>query len=448
MNSMTLYSDDIDLRPYVLSLMKRWWIIVILTVLLSLAAYGFTLRKPPKYESTATIIINRSQLKLSIADQFPTITQYNDARYRNEAYLAIAQSASIAQATFEALVDKLPPNYSNFNSIKGRVEVEIKGDSISVKGSDQDPDLSAEIANTWAEQTAYAINLAYSGERPLSEIQSQIIIAENEYHAAQSALEEFIQTNRITVLEAKKSATQNLLTNLTADEESQIDYLYQRKQYLRQLIDSAEIIKEQINNGNASEAGDLGDALVVLNARANYFFSGSKFDVQLVNLEGLLDSTINYTKDIDDIIQIASDELNEINEEILGLSQETIETPADQAVEEIATQLRSFESELVNENARQRELTSERDLAWEAFQALREKETEILTVAETNPEVSLASPAIPPITPVASQTMLITLVGAAAGFMLASLWIIGSTWWRITDMPSLRQQLANKSSEK
>ena len=109
---MTIYEDEIDLRPYINAIIKDWWKIGLLAISLAILVFVFTFLQAPSYQATATILLPRSQLQLSLADQFPTVVDAGDSRSRMDAYLTIAQSDAIAQQTYQTFKDVLPEGYT------------------------------------------------------------------------------------------------------------------------------------------------------------------------------------------------------------------------------------------------------------------------------------------------------------------------------------------------
>jgi uncharacterized protein involved in exopolysaccharide biosynthesis len=100
----------------------------------------------------------------------------------------------------------------------------------------------------------------------------------------------------------------------------------------------------------------------------------------------------------------------------------------------LALQLRSLETQLEREAARELILSSDRNLAWEIYQALLKKEKEILTAAPASSEVVLVSLALPPQEPVSRQTILKTAIAGLLGLMLGVLWTFVKVWWRSEDL--------------
>jgi uncharacterized protein involved in exopolysaccharide biosynthesis len=463
---MALYEDEIDLRPFILALIHNWWRAMLVAIILALVALGLSLLQAREYVATATILLTRSQASLNLAEQFPTVREnIYDPGSRMSALLTIAQSDAISLATLDSVGDKLPADEREIEAIEDRVEVTDKGDSILVSASAQTPELAAEIANTWAHQTVLTINQAYSGGQPLAEIQSRLATAEQEYEVAQNALEAFIKSNQITLLQNNIDEAKNLLSEAVNDRAWQISYNYNRKQSMQDLKVKAEALKQQLGSGNSSSAGGIGDAIALLYMHSNAFgigetsnaralwlgetsnqvvpdnTAGMTFDLQLTELSSLDDTPASYAQDLDRIIQQAESEISKSAEALNSLNQNLFQGEDSDVIEATSAQIQELQTQLESEHARERELTSDRDLAWEAYQALVQKETEIENAAQTSNQVTLASQAVPPQKPASRGTIRNTLVAGVLGGLLGVFLVFGSMWWK-----SIKQPMESETS--
>ncbi len=149
------------------------------------------------------------------------------------------------------------------------MKVESKGDALLVSATANTPELATEIANTWANEAALVVNQAYQGEQPLADIQAQREAAQKQYQDAQGNLKSFIQNSQIDALSKKIEESQAVFNKIADDRAWQISYYDDRIKNMEALIVQAEALKRQLQRGNRSGAGDFGDALAVLDARAS-----------------------------------------------------------------------------------------------------------------------------------------------------------------------------------
>ncbi|MBT7782994.1 MAG: hypothetical protein HN741_08770 [Anaerolineae bacterium] len=62
--NQTFYDDEIDLREIVLTLLKGWKTILLMTVLAGAAAFGYSKMQTPIYEASASVLIDQNALAL------------------------------------------------------------------------------------------------------------------------------------------------------------------------------------------------------------------------------------------------------------------------------------------------------------------------------------------------------------------------------------------------
>ena len=456
---MTIYEDEIDIRPYILAIIKYWWIIVLLALAAGLAALIFSLLQVREFQATTTVLLTRSRATLELAEQFPTINEPVDARARMDSLVSITSSDVIASQTLNALDGRLASEFEDYSNFKESVEVSSEGDLLLITAAARDPELAVEIANEWARQTVTAINVAYSGEQPLAVIQDQLESANKEYNTAQSELEAFIQDNQINFLNSQINEAQTLYSSLAEYRTQKITYFYTRKLAMEDLIVQAEGLKEQLGTGSRSEAGNVGDALAVLKARStalgiidyvpeisidsglpikSSFQDGSSFtiDLQLADVNAIIDSPAAYAADLDDIIDLAEAELVKAESAWKSLAEDVSQGEGYGEIKRFSEQISSLESRLEIETARQTELTTQRDLAWKAYQAIAQKEAELRNAPQEANLVTIAGLAVQPQQPVsrgtAQNVIIATLLGGFVGVAL----VLGMTWWRNFNQPA------------
>ena len=451
---MTLYDDEIDLRPYITSLIQHWWQILIIAFIFAVVGLGISLIMPRKYESTATILLTRSRPTLSLAEQFPTVNEPVDSSLRMNALLSLAQSDTLTMETLNSLGEKLPAEDREIEALKKHVQIGSQGDAIVVTATAKDPILAADIANSWADQVVAAINLAYSGAQLPPEIQTQLASSQLEYQGAQTALETFMQDDQKAFLKARVNEAQNLLDKLALDRTNQVAYFTQRKETLSQVSDQAAALKRLLQNGSGTAAAGVGDAIAVLKARASVFGLTTDTSDQsntsplttrpnsdiIINLQLPEAATTGgtpdaYIKDLDNLIQLAKDEMANADENLKNLGQEVIQGQGYDLISQTASQVQNLQTQLERVKARERELTSQRDLTWKAFEALAQKQTEIKTTVPTSDQVTLAVQGIPPQKPTSRGTIRNVLIAGVLGLMVGVVWVLGAQWWRSSKQP-------------
>ena len=98
-----------------------------------------------------------------------------------------------------------------------------------------------------------------------------------------------------------------------------------------------------------------------------------------------------------------------------------VDAPITKAVEQLESDVRALQSQLEAESGRNLQFTQQRDLNWETYKALSSKQAElILARAAANSEVRQGTPAIPPVEPVESVRLSLSVaLAAVVGLLLA-----------------------------
>src|SRR3990172_11732641 len=91
---------EIDLRPYILAIAKKWWVIALLAIFFAGAAYAFYASRPDEFSATASILLTRSRSSLSLTKEFTTVTEnVIDSRSPLDAFVSLTHSGAIAKQT-------------------------------------------------------------------------------------------------------------------------------------------------------------------------------------------------------------------------------------------------------------------------------------------------------------------------------------------------------------
>ena len=148
--------DEIDLREIVLTLLRGWKIILLLTVLVGAAAFGYSKLQTPVYEAKALISIDQEALGLSIN---PINFLLSDAVRQNvadELGVSVASLPSLPNAAREK--EQVSISVAPYDTGKTMFLISVQGES---------PQGAKDIVNAWADAgVAAAVNflLPYEAE--------------------------------------------------------------------------------------------------------------------------------------------------------------------------------------------------------------------------------------------------------------------------------------------
>lgn len=256
--------DEIDLRKYLDTLIKRWREIVIITIAIVAltAAAVLTLRiaLAPAYESEATVAIVRTQTQVNLDERFTTSSgevTNADVNSRRSALLGLVFNGAIAERVINELGDALSEKERQPAALLRSIDAALsssggrtaQSDLIAITARADSPEKAAAIANTWARHYVQEVNRIY-GQVPdemIASVQSELDQARTNYEAAQRDLEQFLATSPVNSLRRQAQETQEAISALQrANTEALSSYVqeilasYQRivKAYLTAQTDS------------------------------------------------------------------------------------------------------------------------------------------------------------------------------------------------------------------
>lgn len=223
--------DEIDLRQYLDTLIKRWREIVIITIAIVAltAAAVLTLRfvQAPVYESEATVAIVRTQTQVNLDERFTTSSgevTNADVNSRRSALLGLVFNGAIAERVINELGDALSEKERQPAALLRSIDAELsspggrtaQSDLIAITARADSPEKAAAIANTWARHYVQEVNRIY-GQVPdemIASVQSELDQARTNYEAAQRNLEQFLATSPVNSLRRQEQETQEAISAL------------------------------------------------------------------------------------------------------------------------------------------------------------------------------------------------------------------------------------------
>jgi uncharacterized protein involved in exopolysaccharide biosynthesis len=456
--------NEIDIRLFLAEVLKKWKWILGLMLLAGLFALAISLLLPEQYQAEAMIFLPRSRTELSLASQFQTINDPIDSSSRIEGIIAIAESDEVAVDTLGSISDQAESDQWGVEEIKDVVKVSNIGDAILIVARTDDPILSADIANNWANFSVDRINQAFRLNQVAITDENQILQAQSDYIFAQAELENFLTNNRVGVLTNQIGELNTLISELSNDASVRIRHLESLKHSMEEMIIEAQALRRQVESESQSPAGALGDALAVLFARAAGLSvldlpqevstqtlesteesenvqsiiqsttlsppQSLTFDLQISTLESLQNGSADYSQELTDLIESLESGIEDLEVEVNLLAEEQLAGEQSEILETAYTRLTSLESGLENENARKLELESNRDLAWDTYQILLQKDIELRSEAQTGERVIVASRAIPPETSESRGIIRNVAIAGLFAFVLAVGWVVLRFWWR------------------
>ena len=392
--------EEIDLGEYIDVIVRRWrWILGITLAAVVTAAIVSFLVLPPIYEARAGVVIVKSRSEIAFEPKYRTLTE-EDIASRRKALEALVRSSSVAAEVIDELGSTLEPEEREVGALPDIVETEVNGDLISIKVRGEDPTKIVAIANAWAEAYERYVNQLYSGiaQSPAT-IQAQVAEAESSYQRAQEALARFMGDNQIETLTQEIGDKQNTLA----------DY-YATKRQLDRLIADATALRAQLRQGASSSPTGTGNTLSIMLLQA------SSFTLLSPGLPVQLQLSFDERSSLDSSAEEQVQELDVLLS-ILEARREEVQSLIGEGT--LQQEILGLQEELEREQAKEQELTSARDLAWETYNTLARKEAEVGVASQaTDTEVRFAVRAVEPKEPVAPKKMLNIAIAGVLGLMV------------------------------
>lgn len=131
-------------------LSRRWWLIVLLTLVGGLVAFVYTVRQEKVYQADATTLVQRQSLAKSLNNIVDPGAQVNEGPRVLEAQAQLAQSPAVAEATLKAV----PGTGLTVNELLDNVTVtpDVNGDLLDFALTNGDGDTAVKLVNAYVDQ--------------------------------------------------------------------------------------------------------------------------------------------------------------------------------------------------------------------------------------------------------------------------------------------------------
>jgi len=382
-------------------------------------------------------VIVKSKSEIVFEPKYKTLSEElaRDIGARRKALEALVESSSVAAEVIAKLGSMLGPEERDVSTLLKMVETEMDGDLIGIKVRGKDPKKITAIANAWGEAYERYVNELY-GKKPQSpeNIRAQVAEAKATYQEAEEALAKFLGDNKIEFLTREIEAKQRALA----------DY-YTIKQALDRLIGDAKALREQLRKGSLSSP--TANSLSILLLRANAFMASTSLPIQpstslpvqpsaglpvqpSTGLPVQLQLSLGQTADLEGNAEEQVRDLDTLIA-VLEARREKVQSLISKGA--IQQEILQLQEQLEREEARKRELTQARDLAWDTYQTLARKEAEVeIATQVVDTEVRFAVPAVEPTKPVAPKKKLNIAIAGVLGLMAGVFGAFAMEYWERT----------------
>ncbi|MBX0330757.1 hypothetical protein K2Z83_24170 [Oscillochloris sp. ZM17-4] len=426
--------QEIDLRPYMLVLLKRWRLILSCVIGLMIIGIVIPVAAQQRRSASADIMIVPVSSQVTLDPRFQTTSgsQATTPAAQRQALIGLATSHAVAEKVFEAV--GAAPGGSEADPIQAlidQVQVSSSSDLLKITVSDPDPARAVKIADAWGQAYERLVADVYTRSQFRSDLlASELTAAQQRYDGAQQSLETFLGSGEIIQMQSQIAQLNGLLGgSREAQQLLYTDYL-SRTHQLDLILEDAQTLRDQANASGASSFSDSFAALL-LQARA-VGGAATTFQLSASDIGSVDAASGSALANLDRLIRVISqrrDELRAQADEIASAIADDKDTAMgmdsatrNRYINQLATLNRSYEQL----RAQQDILTQQRDLARDTLILLQRKRDE-QEIARSSPqiEVRFVSTSLDPKPSVVARAALSGIaagvVGLVLGVMLALL---------------------------
>jgi capsular polysaccharide biosynthesis protein len=442
---------ELDLRPFFRAVLRRWLLIMVIILGLTIIGWVVGYLTPPSHSASADVLVIPSSSQVTLDERFVTndVSQLSNPTLQREALLALGTSNTLERLVLDTLPPEVRSTYSSNGSLAAAMSVTAQGDLLRFKAYSVSDEYAQVVVEAWAKSYEQLVDDLFNGDASLAEeVKVQLIAAQERYNEAQLQLEEFVATSTLSELEQRVQNLQALLTNAAAaDQQLYSDYL-ERVRKLDLLIADAQTLRDQLANGNVD---GLSNTLSLLSLRIRAVgVTDLPFDIQLQSEQLATQDPGRTIEEIDQVVAVLEARRVDIYETAQGIARSL--ASGDGELIGLAGQVRARYAKELSELVRQQEgqlsqrrlLEERRNIAFESLKLLQSKSDEqVIAGSSRQVEVRFINASIDP--PIAPLRRLLTnsAIGFGIGLVLALIIVL------IVDIlrPALRKLSQPPSTE-
>ncbi|WP_165774612.1 hypothetical protein [Candidatus Viridilinea mediisalina] len=415
--------DEIDLRPWLLAVLRRWRFVISMALVLALLAASVAIIRPRADQVTAQILILPGGSEVSLDERFTSrdATLSTNVIARNDALTTLALSSEMVQRVARELGVELETSEDVTELLK-QIEVEANGDLITITASGEDEAEALGLAEAWARNFERLVLETYSRDALLTRlVDEQLAVAEANLATQQATLEEFLAQSRVYEIDRQQKTLQGLVDGSLDAERSLYSAYAQRTREIEVILQDARTVREQLQAGLTDE---LASSLALLSLRARSSSTSSLPLQLLVDDVAAITNTPTTVAELDRLIAAMEGQRTRFATELERMalvirSGETGLVGLDTAtIQQYQTQLAGLRSEYEQLRAQERQLIQRRDTALSSVNLLRTK-LEEQRIAELTSQLSVRVISLMPETP---RSLLVSLIlFGGAGLVLGTM---------------------------
>jgi hypothetical protein len=258
--------QELDLRPYVTALLRRWRLILGVIAVGAIAAALLTLLQPPMHRARASVLIDPVTSQVVLDPRFTErdAFQVTNGATRRQALIALATSPVLEGRVNTALgEDAVEPG-----DLLDQISVTADSDLLAITATNSNAEEALRLAELWGQAYADLVAELYGNSQfGFEQVNAELEDAQARYEEAKRAYEAFLAEGEITRAAGEVARLQGLLETSRDAHARLYTEQVSRTQELNLLLNDVQLLQTQIESGNTSSAAD-GLAALALRLRA------------------------------------------------------------------------------------------------------------------------------------------------------------------------------------
>jgi len=409
--------DEINLRPYILALLRGWYFVLGAAIGLALiAVIYFKFIKDPVYEASALVVPLPPLYEVVLTQQIITNESLPARSY--QVLPELAEADQVMMMLLEEV--KSLPEASTMEDITlfelgAMTDVSVQGTSLTsmhFEVRNTNPELAAKIANLWVDIFITEVNQIYSGgQDEIMFLESELAYADGQRAAAEQALIDFTAQDTTAIMGVKQEALQTNYLRVSTELLS-----------LTGLIRDIDNLRSQLATKPSNQAISFGDELSVVSMQFRLYntYLGN-IQLQFELAPEFTGKTAGETIAFLDGLRVIADEKSQsLAEQLAGLEGELL--TVQQSVMATSTQ--------------KSRLTDERNLTISLYDILSTKLAESRITAHENlvSYVKVGSYAAVPTMPQSPGMLTVLAAGCGTGLFLSIAVLVGLEYMRSSNL--------------
>lgn len=386
--------EEIDLSQYVAGLIKYWYWIFGLAVILAITAFGISVLLPSTYQATALVTAIQPRYQLQFDPRFQNVPESSI-----QAFLLNQYRSYPALATGDDLLQQVATE-TDWSLDDLRRGLQVKNDfilfTLTVTGKDA-PE-TARIANIWAEIFVKQVNGLQEGDNEIERLKKQHKLAAEALAQADAAMTAFREENGFGFgdsigfgligqqLQIKKDMLAGYQVELVRINKMQREVELMSTNTITSPVLIAGLLSEMINTGIVRDS--------------------PTYQIRL--------DTLDPVTGLAAMKKALASEVTAIEAETGPLQRE----------------IAALHTELAAKQAQLEQLNREKEIKTETYMTLARKVQEVELDASGTSQIKIASRAAVPTEPVSPKRLVNTALGGILGLMIGVIGVLGLVWRR------------------